>query len=256
MAKSRRRSASRVMLIGTGWLSDDLAQPPLARRELGERPLLGRDVEVEAADPDDPAGRVAHREADHHAPGVGVAALEALLPPGRLAPLQHLRVEAADRRRLLRRQHLLGAAAQQLGGRPAEDAAHLRVEHQVAAVEALQVHADRRVLHERGQPRLALLERRLGPHALADVAPDRDEVGEAAGRVAERRDRGVLEDRAAVPVAAHQAAVPGLPALDRRTRAPRRSAASCRSPRSSSAPVRPTASSRPQPVRRVNAGLT
>ena len=35
-----------------------------------------------------------------------------------------------------------------------------------------------------------------------------------------------------------------------------KNAASCRSPRSSSAPVRPTASSRPQPVRRVNAGLT
>jgi hypothetical protein len=169
----------------------DGAEALLARLQLGQRPLLGRDVDVEAADLDHPPRRVPHRKPDHQGPGVGVVRLEMLLVAGRLAPLHHLLVEAADHGGLVRREYLGRIPAEHLGRRPAEHLRHLRVEHQVAAGEILQVHADRGVLHERGQPGLAILERRLGPLALRDVERDAAHHRDPPVPVADREADGV-----------------------------------------------------------------
>ena len=57
-----------------------------------------------------------------------------------------------------------------------------------------------RVLHERPEPNLALAQRELGALLVADVGDDDNRGDDAAGRVAQRRDRDVDVERATVAI--------------------------------------------------------
>ncbi len=72
-------------------------------------------------------------------------------------------------RGLLGRERIARGSADHTLRRSSKELAHLRVRHQVVAIEVLEIHADRGVLHEGGETRFAGLERRLGPLPLSDV---------------------------------------------------------------------------------------
>ena len=118
-----------------GLVLDNGPEALLAGLEQSLSPLLGRDVDVEAADMGDDARSVLDGEADHHAPLISVEPGQVLLVPGRPAGLDHLTVVGPDHRHFLRPEGCRRLLAQHLAGRPAQDLLHLRVEHDVAAAE-------------------------------------------------------------------------------------------------------------------------
>ena len=141
----------------------------LARLELLLDRLLSADVDVKAADLRDVALAVPDREADHHAPAVLVEVGGELLDHLGASALEHGTIVLGDQRGVVADAGVGRGQAQHLRRWAAEHLGHLRIGEQIAAVEILQVHADRSVLHERRQPRLAGAQRLLDPLAVADV---------------------------------------------------------------------------------------
>ena len=66
----------------------------------------------------------------------------------------------------------------------------------------------RRDIGEILEPRLAFAQRLLGVRLLADIVQDRDDVGDLAGRVADRRDGGARDPGRAIRPSCHHFAAP------------------------------------------------
>ena len=127
------------------------------------------DVDIEAADVADAAVRTAHGKTDHQIPGIAVEVRQTFLAHQHPAGGQHLLIALGDESRVVTDRALGDGVAEHALDVGGQHLAHFGIEQNVAALEILQIHADRRVLHERGEAGLALLQGLLHRLELGDV---------------------------------------------------------------------------------------
>src|SRR5262249_19278582 len=84
------------------------------------------------------------------------------------------------------RRYVTGAASEHLRRRPVPDLLDRAADHDVAALEVLPHHLDRRVLHEAAEARLAGLERQFRLLVVADVDRDAADGDDAPGGILDR----------------------------------------------------------------------